>query len=343
MKKFLLLFILFSCLLGFGCVSTRQNQEDVPGTETPPPKWVSNQGRLELFPDSSFVSQIGYGSSAQESKEKASAAISEYIKASVVATTSSSYLYKESENSFSQGKGLRADIQIATDSDLYKLEYTNPYYYADYGQYVCVAFINREQAFNFVKPKLENARNQFPQAYYRALEKTSVLDKIIGIKNAQELLPDFYEVYDFARAILPDKAKVYEDVDLLARESLIKLKELSGTLIRIKGVGDTDLLERSGVIAELSNQFAKMGYVASDSPESGCVAVVEVKAVITQTRETFEAYPEIYIKIIEDGSEKISYAKKLSKVAGFDKETVIRRINIALVNEVKTSFIGECF
>lgn len=342
MKKILFLFILFSCLLSFGCVSTRKNQEDVPEPEMPP-KWISDKGRLELFPDSSFVSQIGYGSSAQESKEKASAAISEYIKASVVSTTSSSYFYKESENSFSQSKGLRADIKIATDNDLYKLECTNPYYYADLGQYVCVAFINREQAFNFVKPKLENARNQFPKAYHDALDKTSVLDKITGIKRAQEILPDFYEVYDFARAILPAKATVYEEVDLLARESVIKLKELSGTLIRIVGAGDTDLLERSGVITELSNQFAKNGYVVSNSPESSFIAVVEVKAVITETRETFETYPEIYIKIIEDETEKISYAKKLSKVAGFDKETVIRRTNIALTNEVKTSFVDECF
>ena len=224
MKKFLFLFILFSCLLSFGCVSTHQNQEDVPGTETPPPKWVTDRGRLELFPDSSFVSQIGYGSSAQESKEKASAAISEYIKSSVTSSTTSKYFYKESAVGFMESREQQAGIRVSTANDLYKLEYTNPHYYADLGQYVCVAFINREQAFNFVKPKLENARNQFPQAYYRALEKTSVLDKIIGIKNAQEILPDFYEVYDFARAILPDKAKVYEEVDLLARESLLKFR-----------------------------------------------------------------------------------------------------------------------
>ena len=343
MKKFLFLFILFSCLLGFGCVSTRQNQEDVPGTETPPPKWVSDQGRLELFPDSSFVSQIGYGNTAQESKEKAGASISEYIKSSVASTTTSSYFYKESKDSFSEARKQQADIKVSTGNDLYKLEYTNPYYYTDLGQYVSVAFINREQAFNFVKPKLEKTRTQFPLTYYRALEKASRLDQIIGIKNAQDLLLDFYEVYDFARAILPEKARVYEEIDLLAAESVMKLKELNGTLVRIEGKGDTDLLERSGVIAELSSQFAKNGYIVSDSPESSFIAVVEVKAVITATRETFETYPEIYIRIIEDGTEKVSYAKKLSKIAGFDKETVIRRTNNALINEVRTSFVEECF
>ena len=356
LKKFLVIFILIFCFLGFSCVSTSQgtgidstnetgtdSKDIVIKQETPPPKWILDEGRLALFPDSLYISQIAYGNTAQESMEKAGANISGYIKSSVVSSTSSSYFYNKSENDFTESRQLQTDIQISADNNLYKLEYTNPYYYEDLGLYVCVAFINREQAFNFVKPKLEKARIQFPQAYYRALENTSVLDKIIGIKNAQELLPDFYEVYDFARAMLPDKAKIYEETNLLASESLVKLKELSGTLIRIEGIGDTDLLEKSGVITELANQFSKMGYVVGDSPESNCIAVVEVKAVITQTRETFETYPEIYIRITEDGSEKISYAKKLSKVAGFDKETVIRRTNLALVNEVKTSFVEECF
>lgn len=343
MKKISFLFILVSCLFGFGCASTNQSQNIVSKQDAAVPKWVTDKGRLELFPDSLYVSTLAYGSTVRESKEKAASSISEYIKASVSSSASASYFYKKSGNSFTENKKLQQDIQIFTANNLYKLEYTNPYYYADLGQYACVAYINREQSFNFVKPKLEIARTQFPQAYYRALEKKSVLEKITGIKNAQSVLPDFYEVWDFARAIAPEKAKLYENVDLLAAESIIKLKELSSVVIRIEGKGDTDLLEKSGVIAELSNQFIKRGYIISDSPESNCVALVEVKALITETRETFETYPEIHIRILEDGTEKVSYAKRLSKVAGFDRETVIRRTNIALIKEIRTSFIEESF
>ena len=341
MKKVLILLFLVICFLGFGCVSTSQSQEIA--LKNTIPKWISDQGRLELFPASSFISQIGYGSTAQESKEKAAAAISEYIKASVSASTASNYFYKESDNYFTENIELKDTIQIHTNNDLYKIEYTNPYYYKDLGQYVCVAFINKEQAFNFVKPKLEIARIQFSKNYYKALEEISLLDKIRGIKNAQLVLKDFYEVYDFARAIMSEKAKVYEEIDFLANESIMKLKELSGTIIRIEGIGNIQLLEQSGVITELSNQFSRHGYIIGDMLEIGCLVQVEIKAIITETKETFETYPEIYIKIFEDGEIKISYAKKLSKIAGFDKETVIRRTNTALINEVKTSFVDECF
>ena len=60
----------------------------------------------------------------------------------------------------------------------YKIEYTNPYYYSDLGQYVCIAYINREQAFNFVRPKLEIAKNQFPLAYFNALERLGMNKKM---------------------------------------------------------------------------------------------------------------------------------------------------------------------
>lgn len=344
MKKFLILFIFVASFFVFGCVSNDQKQEVASSNEPPAPKWITDQGRLELFPSSLYVSQLAYGNNAQESKNKAAANISEYIKASVISSTSASYFYKESSDQFTENKELTSDIQITTDNNLYKIEYTNPYYYSDLGQYACVAYINREQAFNFVRPKMENARNHFSAAYYEALEKPFLLDKIIGIKNAQKLLPDFYEVFDFARAILPEKANDYEEVDSLATESLVKIRELSAlVLVKIEGVGDIDLLEKSGVIAELSNQLKNLGFVVGNSLQSNCIALVEVKSLITKTQETFETYPEISIKIIEKGVEKISYNKRLSKVAGFDKDTVIRRTNIALTKEIKTSFVDECF
>ena len=36
-------------------------------------------------------------------------------------------------------------------------------------------------------------------------------------------------------------------------------------------------------------------------------------------------------------------SKKLKKVAGFDKDTVQRRTYLALIKELQTSFINECF
>lgn len=344
MKRYLLLIILTFSLLCFCCVSTSKSIDVVQESVIQIPKWITDQGRLEIFPDSIYISQLAYGNTAQESKEKASANISEYIKSTVVSSSTSSYLYKSISNNVMEHQEVREDISISTDNNLYKIEYTNPFYYSDLGQFACVAYINKEQAFNFVKPKLETAKQNFSAAFTNALSKESLLDKIIGIKNAQKLLVDFYEVYDFARAINPTKATVYEEVDFIAKQSFAKVNELArDVLIKVMGQGDSDLLNNSGVIAELSNQFSKLGFVVGNSTKYNCLALVEVKSVINQTSKTFETYPELFIRIIEKGEEKISYTKKLSKVAGFDKETVVRRTNLKLIEDIRTSFINVCF
>lgn len=341
MKKYFFVFILVFLFLGSSCVSTNKSQENFSSKAVP--KWVTDQGRLELFPNSIYISQLAYGSSAQESKEKASANISEYIKSSVVSSNISSYSYEEINGSHIEKRDLTESVSISTDNNLYKIEYTNPFFFAEMGQYACVAYINKEQAFNFVKPKLDLAKKEFPIAYTNSLKKESLIEKIISIKNAQELLVDFYEVYDFARAICPEKSKMYEEIDYLAKESFHSIKELSSSvLIKIEGRGDIDSLKDSGVITELANQFEKLGFVVTNGTKNNCIAFVSVKVSISKTKQTFECYPEINVSILEDDIEKISYSKKLSKVAGFDKDTVIRRVNIALLKEIKTSFVAEC-
>lgn len=337
--------IMVVCLITMviGCASTNKSTDDgVVASKESVPKWITDQGRLVLFPDSIYISQLGYGNSAQESKEKACVNISEYIKTTVEATSHSSYFYQEKDASYSESREVRETTSISTGNNLYKIEYTNPYYFEDFGQYVCVAFINKEQAFNFVKPKLDVVKKEFPVAYSKALEDTSLLGKIIRIRKAQELLLEFYEVYDFARAMSP-KARDYEEVDFFANESYMKVKELSSSvLINIEGVGDTVLLENSGVVPELAHQFEKLGFVVGTSLKSNCLALVEVKSTITKTQETFETYPEISIRVIEKGAEKISYTRRLSKVAGFDRATVERRRNLAWITEIQTSFVKEC-
>ena len=64
MKKKLFLSILGISLLCFGCVSNNQNKGDVHENVVQNPKWITDQGRLELFPSSLYVSQLAYGNTA---------------------------------------------------------------------------------------------------------------------------------------------------------------------------------------------------------------------------------------------------------------------------------------
>lgn len=337
MKRLSILFILAVCLLDFGCVSARKSQED-----NKKPKW--NPNLKNVFPDAEYVAAFADGNSVQQCNERAAAKISDAIKAHVSSSTASLYFENESKESFTENNTLKENIKLSSNNNLYLLEYTNPYYDEEREKYACVAYINRNEAFNYIRPILENAKNQFPKACHTALRQTSLLDRIIGIKRSLEILPDFYEVYDFARYIQPEKTKVYEELDLLANDAIIKLKDTAASVvIKIQGTGDTDLLENSGFAVELANQFNKMGFTVIDSSKANCLALVGLKAGLSTREEIFEAYPEIHIRIIENNQEKISYNKQVERVAASNKSTVMTRIKLALIEELNTSFIKECF
>lgn len=333
MKLHSSIFVIFIFFI-IGCASTPVQESS--GQKAP--EWIT-AGVNSVYNENKYLASDGDGTTANLARHDALNKLSQYFEAKVRAE---GIAHRTSINSFFSSS-VEQTISVKSNADLFCVEY-DQFYDEIQNRYYCVAFINREQAFNFVKPKLEIARTQFPPAYHMALENDSLLDRIIGIKRAQGVLPDFYEVYDFARAILPEKTKPYEAVDFLVQESLLNLKTIAASiLIKIEGTGDTDLLEKSGVVAELSNQFKEMGFVVGKSSRSNCIAQVEVKSIITETQTTFETYPEISIRIIEKGVEKISYNKKLKKVAGFDKDTVVRRTNDKLTEEIRTSFVKECF
>lgn len=330
-------FIFFILLLA-GCASVPDRQSSMPQNSEQAPLWITADVSSS-YNEKEYLTALGEGSSGDSARSDALNLLTQYFDTKV---HSEGLAIRSTINS-SFSSSSEQFISVKSKANLFCVEY-DEYYDRIQNRYYSLAFINRLKAFNFVKPSLENSRMLFPQAYYNSLQKDCLLDKIIGIRHSWSVLPDFYEVYNFARAIMPERAKAYEEVDALAKESVLSFKELcTSVLIKIQGTGDTALLENSEIIAELSNQLTNMGFTVGNSQKVNCIALVEVKSAITETRETFQTYPEISIKILEKGKEKITYTKKLSKVAGFDKETVIRRTNIALTEDIKNSFVNECF
>ena len=175
--------------------------------ETKIPMWVSDEGRNKLFPKSEYLTASAFGSSDTDAKSKAAAEISGTIKSIIESNVSANYSATEENDSVVSRKNISQDVDISSDNTVFQLEYTVPFYNPDYGMYVCVAYINREKAFNAVLPKLNKTLQVFPAAYKNALTEDDDFEKILVLQNAQVLLKEFYEVYDFALAVAQKKLR----------------------------------------------------------------------------------------------------------------------------------------
>lgn len=310
---------------------SKKNTEKEKDTKPSSPAWMTDEGRLSLFPSEQYISAFAFGGSPEAAKNKASETLSEYIKSHV--TSSVNYSLKNEDYSVSQ------DSSVETDNLLFNTEYTTPYYSDYHGMYCAVAYIDRNKAFNYVKPKLDSAARTFPAEYQAALELEDDFEKVMAINKARAALPQFYEVYDFARAVNSTAAARYEQVDILAGQSQATLNQLKKNVtVGINVEGDDE--ER--FTAALAALFSELGFTV---PKNGkykyeCKAAVNFNSQ-NKTSQTYEIHPSYSVEIIKDGETLFSCMRKLSKASGFDQATAERRANLAVEKDIKEKLVEE--
>ena len=329
MKKVFLIFVTLLLLLPAASGKSKKNTDK--DTKPSSPVWMTDEGRLSMFPSEQYLSAFAFGGSPEASKNKASETLSEYIKSHV--TSSVNYSLRNDDYSVSQ------DSSIETDNLLYSTEYTTPYYSDYHGMFCVVAYIDRAKAFNYVKPKLDAAARAFPAEYQAALELEDDFDKVMAINKARASLSQFYEVYDFARAVNLGAAARYEQIDLLAGESQSALNQLKKNVtVSLTVDGDDD----GRFAAALGALFSELGFTVSKNGKAryDCKAVVNLNSQ-NKTDKTYEIYPSYLIEISCNGEIRFSCIRKLEKATGFDKATAERRANLAIEKDIKNNLIEE--
>lgn len=300
------------------------------------PLWITEEGKNSLFPKDEYLSASAFGSSGSEAKSKAAAEISENIKTIIKTNLSSEYFATEENGNINSNKIIQQNIMSSSANTIYQLEYTTPYYYSDYGMYICIAYINRKKAFDAVQPKLDKIQQIFPTAYKNAISLNDNLKEIIAIQKAQKILNGFYEVYDFAIAVAPEKAKSYSELDILATESFSKLDELKSEVkVYINVIGDIN----NQIYDKISDCLSRENFSITNSNDSNYEAKATVNIKITKNPSTYQAIPSITIDFFSDNNAIYSYSKQLDKVSGFDEDTVYRRSYMNLCNAIENDFL----
>lgn len=300
------------------------------------PLWITEEGKNSLFPKNEYLSASATGSSDTEAKSKAAAEISENIKTIIKTNLSAGYFATEKNGNINSNKKIQQNIMSSSENTIYQLEYTTPYYYSDYGIYICVAYINRKKAFDAVQPKLDKVQQIFPTTYKNAISLNDNFEKIIAIQKAQKILKDFYESYDFAIAIVPERAKSYSELDILATESFSKLDELKSEIkVYINVIGDIN----NQISDKISDCLSRENLSITNSNDSNYEAKATVNIKITKNPSTYQAIPSITIEIFSNNKTVYSYSKQLDKVSGFDEDTVYRRSYMNLCNAIENDFL----
>lgn len=309
------------CSLSLVCAMLAVPAKAQETGQTEIPRWVTDEGRRATFPTAQYVSQCAHGADAEEARSRAAAAISAYIKTAVHSKTTAHRTAQKDSNGTTWQHTIEETVRRSSDNELYQLEFTATWYDAEQNAFACVAYIDRERAFAFVRPKLENAAQLFPAEYGKALQTADRFQKVVAVRRCQKLLEPFYAVYDFARAINAEKAAEYESLDHLARASYVTADELATqTTVSVSAEGD-----KNGLIkGTLERILADRGFSVVADGQGDYQARATVAADIRQVQRVFVSYPSVTVEICGGADTVASYAGTAEKAAGFDRETAER-------------------
>ncbi|MCR4822139.1 MAG: hypothetical protein K5873_04605 [Treponema sp.] len=221
------------------------------------PDWFSDF--RTVYPASQYIAQQGVGSSQEAARSDALSQIARYFQANVNTHITSSRQFAMNEGVTTEKRSLVNDLEVKSQVELFAIQYTNPLYIKKEKNWYCVAYINREEAWNLHQPKVELLKTEFMSLFLKAEEEKDHFLKYGLYKKAEEAGSPLLKALEYARVIDSQKEAVYsverKTVSLLPARIASELNECS---VYLEISGDYGNTIRTSLTSALSSKGIKV-------------------------------------------------------------------------------------
>ena len=317
-----------------GCAS-KQVENEVP-------LWASYDTIEAVYPNSAFIARIGFSANQAGAAALAESELGSYFAHTVHSVVEGSQVMTDSgTKDASVSRKIERTVTLESLNKLFDVKKTPVWFNRQKKQYVCCAYITREEAWKLYEGTVRDARNKFRSFYDNATSERDPLRKISLLTMCQQPAEDLFDTLEMARLIQPGKESAFATDRRLA-EGLELEKEAARInsifYINVSGAGDEGVkLSRC-----LSQIVSDAGFiVTSKRSEAVYEMLVELDMGKTVYGETLTAEPGLSISL--SNGNKLSYHKNLPKQSGFTaaQALVERKIVAAAEDEIKASFPSE--
>jgi len=281
------------------------------------PTWVYDKN--SVYPSTEYISAIGSGKSKKLAKENAISEISRYLKTEIKTTVQAVTKADSYNGKTNYSQKLEENVTISSSATLSGLEYTNPYYSKKEKTWYCVAYINREEAWNQYLPKIESVKSAFYSFYDKAIAENEPVFKLKFYKLAEEPAENLLASLDYARLLQPKNSELYatERKTVTELPSLIESEKIKCTaFLDIKGdygnifasAISKILIETSFIISDDKN---KSNYIASIDIENNTMGENPLSITPSLNFKLYGKYKAIYS--LSDRLENKTVAYELKK------------------------------
>lgn len=160
----------------------------------------------------SYIAQSGRGQTEEAARQNALSELSKFFQMTVSVRTTGKTVMEHSDSGTAAKKNLSSEVSVHSRTELFAVHYTKAKYDKRQKTYEVVAFIDRNEAWDIFKPKLEETVQRFSLFYSAAEDEADVLLRTLAFQKAaayaeqSKMQADF----DFAAVLYPASSALYE-------------------------------------------------------------------------------------------------------------------------------------
>lgn len=339
-KTFFLVICFLSC---FSCFGKRfEKQERIP-------LWLSQETISEIFPEDLYLARCGFGTDADEARLKADAELSNYFSSKVRSVIHANEEYSNSQTSVSDKtetkKKLIRDIEVSSETELFALSHTEPFFEKKSKRYAVCAYINREKAWAVIEPKITQCAKKIEEIIRDSEQEIEPFSKVLLLNSAVKKFKGFYELYFTTLMLVPKKAASFDSVITEIQNATVCRDKISRKIkIFINVHGD----ETNRVKTKMNEILSQQGFSVMETKKRKALdmeyfAIVDANTQIAENGGICTCYPQIRVAI-EGSSETaiVSWAKQIQKISSYTKDACERMALARIEMSLQNDFVNEC-
>lgn len=297
------------------------------------PAWVLDlQGE---FPPRLYIAQSARADKAKTAQAAAVEELSRYISTQVESNLETSLSIFSDENSTTKNESVSHTVRIISNAKLFALRTTSPYYDKKSREWICAAYIKRDEAWEAYKPKVEQSKSEFYEFLNKA-KNSSPLESLAFFDGAAEKGAEFLEALELTAILSPKEQVAYsEDRAAIAQVPVLAKQARLSCTVRLSISGDYE----GAVKNALLKAFEDLGLTVAENGFYTARAVVE-QNLRGSDGEGFELYPAVQVFIAQDGTKEsaIFSAKVQEKTFAWTKPRALQTAFSRLSQKIQEEF-----
>ena len=245
---------------------------------TTAPEWYRDMEAV--YPQERYIAYQGRGRSRDEAKQNALADLAAYFEQEVKREGTAPISMTEQQGIVEKTRRIEETVTVTVSRNLRNVQYAeDDWKHPATGEFVTVAYMDREKAWGVYSPQAENVANTFVQLFYNAIAgEADPFTRALRFGKAEAYAAgeEFITARGFAEGLYPARAKaLFEEADG-ARSSLPKEADYArrNASVYLECPLDLDGLIRNAAIAA----FSDAGFpVATESRGAAAVCVIRVE------------------------------------------------------------------